>query len=328
MRKTIAITGATGHVGANLVRKLVERGYVVKALMRKSAEALSGVPVEIIHGDLGNPESLKKLCQNAEVVVHAAASISIGAVSTKTIFDVNVTGTQNIINACKATGVSRLIHFSSVDAFKMNGPDDLVDENTPLDLDSKVAYKKTKALGEKLALESATSDMEVLVLSPAAIMGPNDFKPSLIGQMLGQMYNGQLPVIVPGGYHWVDVRDICDVVVSAIEKGKSGEKYLLAGEWVSLAGLAAVIQPLSKHKVLRATIPTWLAYVGVPFVGIQAKLFGSRPLYTFDSLDILRDGSMHMNAAKAAAELGFKPRPIKNTITDTIDWFRQNNFLK
>lgn len=328
MRKTIAVTGATGHVGANLIRLLADKGFKVKVLVRSSSEALKGVPVDILDGDLFDKAALEKLCQQADVVIHVAALISIGGTSEKALYDVNVTGTQNIIQACERTGVPRLIHFSSVDAFQMNGFDEKVDENTLLDLNSKVPYKKTKALAEEMVMEAAGSQLEVVVLSPAAILGPNDNKPSLTGQMMMQMYQGRLPVIVPGGYHWVDVRDVCDVAVKAIDSGSSGQKYILAGEWVSLAQLASIIQQLSPHKVLRAVIPFWMGYAGIPFTTLYSAITQTRPLYTRDSLDILRTGSGFMSWDKAKADFGFNPRPITDTVADAIKWYKNQNWIR
>jgi len=141
MKKTIAITGATGHVGANLVRMLVAEGYHVRALLRQpTSEALQGVPVEMVVGDLSDERSLERLCHQVEVVIHSAAVISIGNLPEKEVFGTNVTGVKNLVQACKKQGVRRLVHFSSVDAFVMNGLSTRVDETTPLDLNSSIIY--------------------------------------------------------------------------------------------------------------------------------------------------------------------------------------------
>jgi len=328
MKKTIAITGATGHVGANLVRMLVAEGYQVRALLRQpTSEALQGVPFEMVVGDLSDEGSLQRLCHQVEVVIHTAAMISIGNLPEKKVFETNVMGVENLVRVCKEQGVRRLIHFSSVDAFVMNGLSTKVDELTPLDLDSPIAYKRTKAMGEQLALGAVTSNFEVIVLAPAAIMGPNDFKPSLIGQMIIRMYSGQLPLIVAGGYRWVDVRDICQTAIKAIHQGESGQKYILAGEWVDLKEMTSMIQPMTSKRVVRGMAPYWLAYLGVPFIGLWSKFTQSQPLYTFDSLRILQSGAQHLSSAKAERAFGFVPRPFSETLNETIDWFRQNKYL-
>jgi len=328
MKKTIAITGATGHVGSNLVRMLVAEGYHVRALLRQpTSEALQGVPVEVVVGDLSDERSLERLCHQVEVVIHTAAVISIGNLPEKEVFGTNVTGVKNLIQACKKKGVRRLVHFSSVDAFVMNGLSTRVDETTPLDLNSSIIYKKTKAMGEHLALQAVTPDFEVIVLAPAAIMGPYDFKPSLIGQMIIQMYSGQLPLIVPGGYRWVDVRDICQTAIKAIHQGEIGQKYILAGEWVDLKEMTAMIQPMTSKRVYRGMAPYWLAYLGVPFIGLWSKITKSQPLYTFDSLRILQSGAQHLSSAKAEQTFGFVPRPFSETLNESIDWFKRNKYL-
>jgi len=328
MKETIAVTGATGHVGANLVRMLVAEGYHVRALLRQpTSEALHGVPVEVVVGDLTDEAALQRLCFQVEVVIHTAAMISIGNIPERAVFETNVTGVANLVRVCKKQGVRRLIHFSSVDAFVMNGLSTRVDETTPLDLNSSIIYKKTKAMGEHLALQAVTPNFEVIVLAPAAIMGPFDFKPSLIGQMIIQMYSGKLPLIVPGGYRWVDVRDICQTAIKAIHQGVSGQKYILAGEWVDLKEMTNMIQPMTLRRVYRGTAPYWLAYLGVPFIGFWSKITKSQPLYTFDSLRILQSGAQHLCSAKAERTFGFVPRPFSETLTETIDWFKQNKYL-
>jgi dihydroflavonol-4-reductase len=327
LKETIAITGATGHVGTNLIRILIEKGYHVRVLVRKPLNEISGFPVEAVVGDLSDELALLKLCHQVRVVVHAAAMISIGNHPEREVYATNVTGTQNVINACKKQKVARLIHFSSVDAFVMHGRSQHVDEQTPLDVHSPITYKRTKALGEQLALDAASSELEVIVLSPAAIMGPYDDKPSLIGQMLIQMHTGKLPFIVPGGYRWVDVRDVCEVVVLALHSGKSGEKYILAGEWVDLTKITRMLQPLTAHRVLRGVIPFWLAYVGVPFIVLWSILTRKTPLYTFDSLRILHSGAQSLSSEKARLAFGFSPRPFADTLHDTIQWFAKEGML-
>lgn len=328
VKETIAITGATGHVGTNLIRMLVEKGYHVRVLVRKPLNEISGFPVEAVVGDLSDELALLKLCHQARVVVHAAAMISIGNHPESDVYATNVTGTQNVINSCKKQKVARLIHFSSVDAFVMHGRSQRVDEQTPLDVDASIAYKRTKALGEQLALDAAASfELEVIVLSPAAIMGPYDDKPSLIGQMLIQMHTGKLPFIVPGGYRWVDVRDVCEVAVQALHGGKSGEKYILAGEWVDLTEITRMLQPLTAHRMLRGVIPFWMAYAGVPFIKLWSLLTRKTPLYTFDSLRILHSGAQSLSSEKAHLAFGFSPRPFADTLHDTIQWLTKEGML-
>jgi len=327
VKETIAVTGATGHVGANLIRMLSGRGFHVRALVREPSETLKGFQPEQVYGDLSNLTALKELCRGSDVVIHTAALISIGDQPKKAVFETNVTGTHNLIWACKQMGVRRLIHFSSVDALVTDCRAVFVDESTELDVGSTLIYKRTKALGERLVMEAASPDFEVIVLSPAAIMGPFDFKPSLIGKMLIRMYNGQLPVLVPGGYHWVDVRDICDAAISAIHEGISGEKYLLAGHWADLVEIARMIQLLTKKKVVRSVVSFWMAYLGVPFIKVWSDFTGGHPLYTHDSLTILQKGYRNLSSTKAIETLGFTPRPLSETLTDTLAWFKQNGQL-
>ncbi|MDP2723829.1 MAG: NAD-dependent epimerase/dehydratase family protein [Bacteroidales bacterium] len=327
MKTTIGVTGATGHVGANLVRMLIEQGFQVRALLRNPSETHPKIPLEIVIGDLLDVDSLKHFCQGIEVVIHTAAVISIGDQPAESVYNTNVTGTKNLIEACRHEGVRRLIHFSSVDALITDCNDEIVDEETPLDVNSGQIYKRTKALGEQIALAAASDDFEVIVLAPSAIIGPYDFKTSLIGKMITRMYLGQLPVLVPGGYFWVDVRDVCQAAINAIHLGASGEKYLVIGQWASLVEIAGLVQIHTSKKVFVGMVPFWLAYLGVPFIKAWTALSKTQPLYTHDSLYILQKGCRNLSSAKATRVFGFNPRPLEETVTETIHWFKQNNYL-
>ncbi len=324
----IAITGASGHVGANLSRMLLEKKDLeLRLLQHHHGEALEGLNAEIIHGDLEKPETLEPLCKDANVVIHAAAKISIGNNSFESLKEVNLDGTRNLVNAAKKVGVKRLIHFSTIHVFEHAPEDEEMDESKPLIKTSPIPYEMTKSMADKWVLEQQSDDFEVIILNPTAIIGPFDFQPSLQGAFIIRLYNNSLPGLVPGGYDWVDVRDVAQAAIAAITKGKPGERYFLSGHYVSVVDFARILSEVSGKKIKKTVLPLWLAYVGVPFIKLWSKFRNEEPLYTNQSLSILQSGNKKISNKKAGKDLGFNPRPIADTLKDTLDWFKENNYI-
>jgi dihydroflavonol-4-reductase len=323
----IAITGANGHVGASLIRQLVEEGHQVKALQHKHHYALNGLALEVVHGDLEDAESLGRLCKGADVVYHLAAKISIGYDSYDSLYKTNVEGTKRILHAAKDAGVKRFIHFSSIHAYNHKPLDQPLDETRPHVNHSSIPYESTKSIAEEWVLNQQHNGMDIIVLNPTAIIGPYDYKPSLLGTFLINLYRNSLPGLVPGGYNFVDVRDVCEAAVKAMHQGKGGEKYILSGQHKTVAEMAILVQEVTGRKVSSRMLPLWLAYVGVPFIRIWSKLSGQDPIYTRQSLDIIQDGNQHIMSDKARQELGYNPRPLSVTLKDTLEWFKKNNYL-
>ena len=244
------------------------------------------------------------------------------------LYKVNVEGTQNLLNASKDAGVKRFIHFSSIHAFEMEPSDKTLNEKRNLSTQSKIPYEYTKAVAEKWVLGQQSEGFDVIILNPTAIIGPNDFMISLMGELFIKVCNGNLPALVPGGYNWVDVRDVCDGAISAIDKGRGGEHYILSGTWKSVADFVKMIGKENGKEINKPVFPFWLAKVGLPFIWVGAKLSGSKPLYTIESLRILKFGSKKISNAKARKDLGYGPRPLVDSIRDTIDWLQENNMIK
>jgi dihydroflavonol-4-reductase len=323
----IAVTGANGHVGANLIRSLLAEGHQVKALVHQNSNSLEGLDLEIIKGSLGDLDSLRSLCKNAEIVFHLAAMISIDGQKNK-LLEVNVEGTRNLIKVIQENGVRRLIHFSSIHALSHFPLEQRMDETRPLVLDGPTWYEITKSKAEKIVLDATKNGLDAVVINPTAVVGPYDFKPSLVGTVLIRLYSKSLPALVPGGYNWVDVRDIVQGVISAMDKGRKGERYILGGKWVSVLELATILEEVTGKKVIKFMVPTQVAKIGVPFIKTYAKITGQEPLYTFESLRTLRDVNKMISYDKAASELGYSSRDFKVTISDTMEWFKLHGNIK
>jgi dihydroflavonol-4-reductase len=324
----VGITGASGFVGGNLVRRLLRGDYEIRALVHKNHKAIDGLEIEVVKGDILKPETLDIFCKDLDVVIHLAGFISIGGDPLKELYKVNVEGTQNLVKACKMAGVKRFIHFSTIHAFKMEPKEKTLNEKRSLSTQSKIPYELTKAVAEKWVIEQKAKDFDVIVLNPTAIIGPYDFKPSLLGELFIKVCEGNIPALVPGGYNWVDVRDVCDGTISAITKGKSGEHYILSGSWKSVVDFVKMISIEYGKELKKPVFPFWLAHIGLPFVWLGAKFSGSRPLYTNESLKILKSGNKKISNDKARKELGFGPRPLIESVRDTLDWLQEYKLIK
>ncbi len=323
----VAVTGANGHVGACLTRLLLDEGHEVRVLIHSGSRALKGLDIETVKGDLDNPVLLEHFCRDRDVVFHLAAKISIGSESYEEVYKINVKGTQNLGLAARKAGVKRFIHFSSVHALQQQPLNMPVDEQRPLALSSGMFYGKTKALAEAWILEQNEDDFQVVVLNPTAIVGPCDYQPSYLGRVIQKIYNQTLPGLVPGGYNWVDVRDVAQAAVNAIKKGKPGERYLLSGEWQSLKTLAKMTCEQANKKCRMPVFSFWLAHAGVPFIVMYARLKKQEPLYTKTSLAILQSANHNILNKKAIKTLGFSHRSFAESLADTIEWFKKHQYL-
>jgi dihydroflavonol-4-reductase len=208
------------------------------------------------------------------------------------------------------------------------GPADIpVDEASPL-VDSRHSqpYDRSKAAAEKEVLRGIEKGLNAVIISPTAIIGPYDYRPSHFGEALLRMASGRLPALVNGGFDWVDVRDVINGALRAEELAPSGAKYLLSGHWVSLPEVARQVERISGVPAPGFVSPLWLARVGAPFMTTLDRLAGRRPLYTSASLQAL-ESNRNISHRKASRELGYRPRPFRETLIDTLMWFEENGRL-
>lgn len=329
--KRVAVTGASGHIGANLVRELLGRGYEVVALVRKSSQALEGLDVQKVHGDVADRQSLCEAFRGAGQVYHLAAYISIQSGENEKLEQTNVEGTRNVLKACCLEGVSTLVYFSSIHALRLEPLEQAVTEGNPL-LGERTGhggdYDFSKAKAERLVRQNNCESLGTRVVYPTAVLGPNDFHQSLFGQAINKMAQGRLPAAVAGGFNWVDVRDVAWGAVEAAEKGVDGDRYILAGHYLAMTEVAACIEQITGVAAPRFVCPVWLAGIFAPLMGIWARFTGEAPIYTRDSLAALSTNKV-MSHAKATRGLGYQPRPFQDSMRDALDFYsRQNTYDK
>jgi dihydroflavonol-4-reductase len=221
--------------------------------------------------------------------------------------------------------VERLVHFSSIHAFSAAPVDGVIDESRPLARNQPhtLIYDRTKAEGERQVMAAVARGLDAVIVNPSSVIGPFDFAPSAMGEALIEIFHGRFPALVGGaGFDWVDVRDVVASALQAENRGRKGEHYLLTGHWLSFVELAQLWGRVSGAKIPRLVAPMWLARAGAPFVAGWSRLRGQRPLFTSDSLRVLRN-HRRISHARADAELGHNPRPLEETLRDTYQWFQQ-----
>lgn len=323
----VAITGASGHIGNCLVRKLLKKGVTVRVLVFKRESNLEKLDVELVQGNILNPDSLKLLCAGADVVFHLAARIAVDNRSAELVHKTNVCGTKNMLAAAQNAGVKKFIHFSSIHAFKTDLALNVLNENSPVVDIKKGIYEYSKAESEKLVMEATREGLNAVILCPTAVIGPYDSRGSLLGQALLKIYTNKLPALVAGGYNWVDVRDVASAAIESIENGRSGEKYILSGHYCDLKELSEEIGKISKSKTPSIIVPIYLARITTPFLAIYSFLTKTTPLYTAQSLGIIENSPQNISNIKAQKDLAYQPRPLTQTLIDTFLWYKQNNYL-
>lgn len=323
----VALTGAAGHLGAALLQELTKRKIQVKALIRDDdTRCCNDLAVEVIKGDMMQAEVLQKMIQDCDVVIHCAALISVNGDPKGLVHKTNVEGTQLVIDHALQAGIKRFIHISSIHAFKQQPSLELLDEKREHVDENAFAYDRSKLAGQKIAL-AANGKMEVLVMHPTSIIGPYDFKPSLMGQVIIDMHGGRLPFIFNGGFDFCDCRDVAHAIINATTMGEPGEAYLLGGKWHSLKELARFLETASSKKIKPVALPSIAARLGLPVVKLLATIQKKEPLYTIEALDALFTGNRFISSEKARTTLGYTNRPFEETIRDTFYWFNNNGYL-
>ncbi len=327
---TVAVTGGSGHIGVNLIRTLLQQRREVRVLIHnENRPGLDGLDIQRIHGDIRDPYSLVKLVSGVDVVYHLAASISLSSRNWKEVEAVNVTGTRNVVDACQKCNVGKLIHFSSIHALVQEPFDIPVDERRPLvDMQRCPPYDRSKAAGELEIRAGVEQGLDAVILNPTGVVGPHDYEPSYFGAALLAMAQGKLPALIEGGFNWVDVRDVAAAALQAEAHGHQGARYLLSGNYATIRELAELIYELVGTPVPRWVAPAWLVLSGSPALAVFNRLTGGRQLLNASSLRALSTCNREISHERATRELDYHPRPLRETLRDTFNWFQSNGQLK
>jgi dihydroflavonol-4-reductase len=312
------VTGAYGHVGANLVRALLDRGDEVRAADKRQTEALAGLDVEHVPIDVLEPESLERAFDGADTVFHLAAVISIIGDPTGIVRRVNVEGPRNAAHAALACGVSRFVHCSSAHAFDLErcGPE-LTEAGPRATGDHAPVYDRSKNEGEDEVRAAIAQGLDAVIVNPTAIIGPHDYDPSRMGELLLQYRARKIPVNIGGAFDFVDVRDLVAGILAAERSGRTGENYLLSGHRHSPDELARLAAQVSGVKAPRLAMPL---LTGLAPLVLKLTPSDKIPLVTPESLHALQYAPSVCHH-KASKELGYLARPLIETVRDTYAWF-------
>jgi dihydroflavonol-4-reductase len=320
----VVVTGASGHLGNNVLRVLLEKGYKVRALVRSDTRALRGLNCEVVQGDVLDYKSLRKAFEGAEAVIHCAAQISISGGHKGEVFKINVLGTRNVIDAAKEVGVEKIVHVSSIHAFKDVGG--TVNELSELVSHQGTSYDISKAEGLRIVQNEWTQGTDITAICPTALIGPYDFKPSYMGRFLISLAKGEVPALVRGGFDWVDVRDVAKGIVSALENSVRNRIYILSGFYLRIEELAKMWCEIAGRKAPGLIVPLEIATFGASLLEKFYPFFGIEPIFTREALNALRWQSK-IDRRKAEEDLCYNPRFISETLKDTYNWFKENGYL-
>jgi dihydroflavonol-4-reductase len=333
----VAVTGATGHLGAALVRELLAAGEKVRAIVREGSDlrGVEGLSVELWRAELGGASGgkedgaggLEHAFASCDIVYHAAARISFGPEGGKALHATNVEGTRAALRAARVAGVPRFVYVSSIEAFPLASAAGAVAEVMGLDESGGgLEYGMTKALATRAVLDAAAEGYDAVVAYPTAIVGPYDFRLSPMGRLVRDFARRALPAYVDGGFDFVDVRDVAAGLLLVARRGKRGEGYLLSGHYIEIADLMELLEEITGVRKPRLDIPAGLLRPFVPLVEFYYGATGRPPRFTRASLDILSRRT-HVDSGKARRELGYESRPLEESFRDAVAWFKEHGLL-
>ena len=335
MKEIYIVTGANGFLGNNIVRKLLEKENVeVRCLVlpNDNIKPLENLNCKIYYGDVTKKETLEEIFDVKNIdedyklyVIHCAAIVYIKSKYNPKVMEVNYNGTKNITDKVLEKN-AKLIYVSSVHAITEKPNGEQMSEIYDFDPDKVVGlYAKSKAKTAKMVLDRVKNDnLDAVIVHPSGIIGPGDFSNTHLTQLIKDIANGSLTACVKGGYDFVDVRDVAEGIINACYKGKKGNCYILSNRYVKVKELVDLISDATKRNKIRTVLPMWFARFTAPLSELYYKIRKEAPLYTKYSLYTLTSNANFSNK-KAKEELGYKNRPLEETIKDTVEWLKENN---
>lgn len=320
------VTGGAGHLGNVLVRELVARGEAVRVLILPSedTQSLLDLPVEIVEGNILDKDILVQAMDGVDVVFHMASLVSITPEGAELMQNVNVQGTQNVIDAVKSTGVKQLIYTSSIHALERPPMGVSIDEMCLFDPENPAgAYDCTKAQASLLVEQAAKAGMDARIVCPTGVVGPHDYRRSEMGELIQSWVKNPVNLGAEGAFDFVDVRDVAVGHILVRDQGKPGETYILGGERIELKALHSLIKKVTGKDKHFISFPLPIVKLVAPLAELYYKITKTKPLFTRYAIETIVSNS-DISYEKAKKELGYKPRKLLNTITDTVDWWRKN----
>jgi dihydroflavonol-4-reductase len=322
------LTGGTGFIGANLARLLLEQGYTVRALVRPTSrlDNLRGLDLEIVEGNLLDPD-LGRLMQGCQVLFHVAAHYSLWQADREKLYSHNVEGTRNILAAARQAGVERIVYTSSVAAIGTGKAGESVDETHQSPVDALIGdYKKSKYWAEQETVKAVQAGQDVVIVNPTSPIGPYDIKPTPTGDIILRFLQRNMPFYLNTGLNFVHVRDVAWGHLLALQKGKTGQRYILGNQNLTLKALLDQLEQITGLAAPQHAIPAWIPYSVAWLDENLLTRLGKTPSVPLDGVRMAKQ-YMFYSPHKAIQELGLPQTPISTALTDAVNWFYQCQFL-
>jgi len=322
------VTGATGFVGGAVARALVRRGIDVRVMARSGSDLqnLRGLPHELVTGDLRDQASLRSALTGCSQLYHVAAHYALWAKDPSIFYDVNVIGTKNLLEAARDVGTERIVYCSTIGAIGLPPSGGLGTEETPVSLEQMAGhYKRSKYLAEQEVLKLARAGLPVVIVNPSAPVGAADVKPTPTGQIVVDFMKGRMPAYIETGLNIVDVDDVAAGHLLAMEKGRTGERYILGGKNLMLREVLEILSRLSGVKAPTIKLPR-LAILPLAYLNLWvANMTGQPPRIPLEGVKMAKY-KMHYDCSKAIRELGIPQTPPEVALEKAVKWFRDHGY--
>jgi len=329
--KPVLVTGASGFVGAAVVRALLAAGRKVRALLRPASDRrnVEGLTVDLRLGSLTEPRTLAAALEGCGVLYHVAADYRLWVRDPATMYAINVDGTRSLMEAALAAGVGRIVYTSSVATLGWRSDGIAADETTPSDLADMVGhYKRSKFLAEAAVRDLVqTRKLPAVIVNPSTPVGPRDVKPTPTGRIIIEAAAGRMPAYVDTGLNVVHVDDVARGHLLAEDKGRVGERYILGGENLTLGDILRLVAGVVGRTPPKIQVPAVLVWPVAVVEEALGWLIGREPFATREGLRMARH-KMFFSSAKAERELDYRARPARDGLADAIAWFRQAGMVR
>ncbi|MFO5491582.1 MAG: hopanoid-associated sugar epimerase [Cuspidothrix sp.] len=322
------VTGGTGFIGSHVVRSLLQSNYQVIALVRRNSnlDNLQGLAIDIVKGDLNDPNIWEQM-GGCDYLFHVAAHYSLWQKDRDLLYFNNVEGTRNILAAAETAGIQRTVYTSSVAAIGVGKLGEIVDETHQSPVEKLVGdYKKSKFLAEQVAIEAANKGQDIVIVNPSSPIGGFDIKPTPTGDIILRFLRRQMPAYVDTGLNFIDVRDVATGHLLALQKGKSGDRYILGNQNLTLKQLLEQLAQITNLPAPQTSIPAWIP---LTVAWIDEKILaplGKTPSVPIDGVRMAQQ-PMYYDASKAIRELGLPQSPLNVALKDAVDWFMANGYV-
>jgi dihydroflavonol-4-reductase len=327
------VTGATGFLGSHVARVLAERGADLRLLVRPTSDLrnIADLNAERVEGDLRDAASIEKALSDCEVVFHVAADYRLWVRDPNEMYRSNVEGTRCLLEAARKQGVRRIVYTSSVATMGFGSGSNnggVADEESPVSLADMIGhYKRSKFMAEQVAIEAAQSGVDVVIVNPTTPIGERDIKPTPTGRIVVDFLKRKFPAYVETGLNLVDATECARGHIQALEKGRSGERYILGGENLTLKQILDRLAAITGLPSPTVKVPHFVALSGAVFYEmVMGRLLGREPRATIDEVRMSRK-MMFVSSAKAERELGWRVIPVDAALRRSVEWFRANRYV-